>query len=179
MASEVAGVDLSAWFHRALETTEELDYAEALAWYGLRFAGRRDKDKDKDKDKKPPKAWLGLDTKPEAGRLMVTVVKRGTPGYEAGFNVGDEILAIGEDRVLPEHWSRRMEQYRPNERVSVLVARRGRLLRLDATFGRRAGPAMEARARPGGHRRAEGPPQGLAGRISRAHDSGQPRRPGG
>ena len=27
-----------------------------------------------------------------------------------------------------------MDQYRPNERVSVLIARRGRLLRLEATF---------------------------------------------
>ena len=28
-----------------------------------------------------------------------------------------------------------MEQYRPNEKVSILIARRGRLQRLDATFG--------------------------------------------
>ncbi|HSQ32264.1 MAG TPA: hypothetical protein VLN49_20555 [Gemmatimonadaceae bacterium] len=37
VASEVAGTSLDAWFHRALDTTEELDYDEALAWYGLRF----------------------------------------------------------------------------------------------------------------------------------------------
>jgi predicted metalloprotease with PDZ domain len=35
---EVAGVDLKEWFHRALASTEELHYAEALDWYGLRFA---------------------------------------------------------------------------------------------------------------------------------------------
>jgi predicted metalloprotease with PDZ domain len=35
--SEVAGTDLRAFFHRALETTEELDYGEALDWFGLRF----------------------------------------------------------------------------------------------------------------------------------------------
>ncbi len=37
-AEEVAGVDLKEWFHRALATTEELDYVEALDWYGLLFA---------------------------------------------------------------------------------------------------------------------------------------------
>jgi predicted metalloprotease with PDZ domain len=37
-ASEVAGVDLSDWFRKALTTTEELDYDEALDWFGLRFA---------------------------------------------------------------------------------------------------------------------------------------------
>jgi len=37
-AEEVAGVDLRDWFRRALATTEELDYVEALDWYGLLFA---------------------------------------------------------------------------------------------------------------------------------------------
>jgi predicted metalloprotease with PDZ domain len=36
-ASEVAGTDLKGWFHKALETTEELDYTEALNFYGLEF----------------------------------------------------------------------------------------------------------------------------------------------
>jgi predicted metalloprotease with PDZ domain len=37
-ASEVAGADLRPFFHAALETTGELDYQEALDWFGLRFA---------------------------------------------------------------------------------------------------------------------------------------------
>ena len=32
------GVDLRAWFEKAIRPTEELDYAEALDWFGLRFA---------------------------------------------------------------------------------------------------------------------------------------------
>lgn len=38
VVEEVAGVSFREWFHRALATTEELDYAPALDWYGLRFA---------------------------------------------------------------------------------------------------------------------------------------------
>ncbi len=34
----VAGVDLKEWFRRALASTEELEYHEALDWYGIRFA---------------------------------------------------------------------------------------------------------------------------------------------
>lgn len=129
-ASEVAGVDLSAWFHKALETTEELDFTEALDWFGLRFK------EDKPKEGEPVKAWLGLVTKAEDGRLMVNQVKRATPGFDAGFNAGDEILALGEDRVRPDVWKDRMDQYRPGDKVSVLVSRRDRLTRLDATFGK-------------------------------------------
>jgi predicted metalloprotease with PDZ domain len=42
VASEVAGASLDDWFRRALDTTEELDYSEALAWYGLQFHGGDD-----------------------------------------------------------------------------------------------------------------------------------------
>ena len=132
VAQEVAGIDLSSWFRKVLQTTEELDYAEALDWFGLRFA----KDEKKNNNaNKPPKGWLGLVTKNEQGRFIVTQVKRGTPGYEAGFNVGDEILAIGDDRVTSDQWSKRMECFRPGEQVSILISRRDRLQRLDATFG--------------------------------------------
>ncbi|WP_435021138.1 M61 family metallopeptidase [Tundrisphaera sp. TA3] len=155
VAAEVAGTDLAPFFHRALETTDELDYAAALQWQGLRFAPE-----PAPKEGKPVKAWLGLETKAELGRLNVSVVKRDTPGYAAGFNVGDEIVAIGDDRVLPEQWSRRMEQYLPNEKASILVARRGRLLRLDATFGREPAPRFKLEPDPAAtdeqkaHRRA-------------------------
>jgi predicted metalloprotease with PDZ domain len=37
-AEEVAGVDLKESFRKWLATTEELDYTEALDWFGLRFA---------------------------------------------------------------------------------------------------------------------------------------------
>jgi predicted metalloprotease with PDZ domain len=36
-AEEVAGVDLEAWFKKAVASTDELDYAEALDWFGLRL----------------------------------------------------------------------------------------------------------------------------------------------
>ena len=129
--SEVAGADLSAWLHRALQTTEELDYGQ-LAWLGLRT--RADAPQ-------PPKAWLGLwlaasnaTLKNDGGRLLIAQIRRGTPAFDAGLNVDDEILAIGDYRVRPDLWESRLEAYRPGDRVSVLVARREHLMRLDAVF---------------------------------------------
>jgi predicted metalloprotease with PDZ domain len=133
LAQEIARLDLSSWFAKVLRTTEELDYSDALDWFGLRFA--KDEKKKNNAANKPPKGWLGLVTKNEEGRFVITQVKRGTPGYDAGFNVGDEILAIGDDRVTSDQWSRRMECFRPGEKVSILIARRERLRRIEATFG--------------------------------------------
>jgi predicted metalloprotease with PDZ domain len=137
---EVAGASLGAWLAKAVDTTEELDYAEALDWYGLRFA-ESDPEKGEKAEKKDPDAaelpagWLGADTELQGGRLVVTVVKRETPAYEAGLNVGDEILAIGDYRVPPDGLDARLKNYRPGEKATLLVARRDRLTRLPVTFG--------------------------------------------
>ena len=37
-AQEIAGADLKEWFRKTISSTEELDYTEALDWFGLRFA---------------------------------------------------------------------------------------------------------------------------------------------
>lgn len=123
---EVAGADFGAWWHDVLDTTKELDYAEALDWYGLRFRSA---------DERLARATLGFNTRVDAGRLLVSQVRRGTPGFDAGINVDDEIVALGDFRVKPDQWAASMDRYQPGQRVSVLVARRDQLMRLDATFG--------------------------------------------
>ncbi|MGE3537458.1 MAG: M61 family metallopeptidase [Candidatus Tectimicrobiota bacterium] len=127
LAQEVAGTDLSAWFVSVLETTDELDYTQALTWFGLRFKPLPETAADK--------GWLGLLTKTENGRLLVTQVQRHTPGWLCGFNVDDELLAIDDYRVLPQQWETRLGQYRPGDQATVLVARREQLRRLPVTFG--------------------------------------------
>ncbi len=138
---EIAGRGAGDWLERAVGTTEELDYQEALDWLGLRFTLDRSREggeaHEGDETRKEPAAWLGIETEVQKSRLTVTEVKRGTPAYQAGLNVGDEILAIGDYRVPPESWTERLKAYRPGERAELLVARRERLTRLAVVFGER------------------------------------------
>jgi predicted metalloprotease with PDZ domain len=85
----------------------------------------------------PPEkpGWLGAQTRIDGGRLVVTEVRRGTPAFDAGISVDDELLAIDDFRIPPDRLAERLASYRPGERVSVLVARRERLLKLDAQLG--------------------------------------------
>jgi predicted metalloprotease with PDZ domain len=126
-AAEVAGTDLGAWFTRALETTEEVDYAPALEWFGLEFRASE--------PTRSSAAWLGAKVRTQDGRLMVENVPRGTPALDAGLNPGDEILAIDDFRVLPENFSDRVRAFAPGRRVTLLVARRDDLKRLTVTLG--------------------------------------------
>lgn len=145
-AEEAAGVPLGEWFVKALETTDELDYGEALDWFGLRF-----KPEEPPKPGAPPKAdkaWTGLATNVVNGRLLVTAVKRETPGIDAGFNVDDEILAIDDYRVRPDQLAARLEFYKPGDTVSFLVARRDRLVRLETILGKEPAASWKLEADP-------------------------------
>ena len=128
--SEVAGVNLGPWFADVVSTTTDLDFAEALDYYGLRFMPV---------DAKGARATMGASTRADNGRLMVTVVRRGTPAHEAGVNVDDEILAIDDVRVRAEGLLARMDQYQAGDKVRLLVARRDRLVTLDVTLGAEPG----------------------------------------
>jgi predicted metalloprotease with PDZ domain len=130
VAEQAAGVSLASFWQSAIDGTAELDYSEALDLVGLRFrpvaAPRADQ---------PPRAWLGATTRNDAGRLVISQVRRDTPAAAAGLNVDDEIIAIDDFRVRADQWNTRLEQYRPGEKVVLLVARRDKLMRLDVTLG--------------------------------------------
>ncbi len=79
--------------------------------------------------------WLGAATRLDNGRLVVVEVRRGTPAFDAGISVDDELLALDDFRVPPDRLAERLAAYRPGDRVSVLVARRERLVKLEAVLG--------------------------------------------
>jgi predicted metalloprotease with PDZ domain len=117
LISEVAGEDLGEWLRPMLETTAELDYAEALDWFGLRFA-----------ESSPQKPYLGITTKSDGGRIVVTVIPRGTPAYGSGLNVDDEIVAINGFRVRGDGLATALGHYSAGETIEILAARRERLV---------------------------------------------------
>jgi predicted metalloprotease with PDZ domain len=129
--SEAAGVDLKEWFAKTAESTDELDYGPMLDYYGLRF-------RPVDPKTQPPA--IGGGTRNDNGRLIVTSVRRGTAGLQAGLNVDDEIIAIDDVRVrAAEGLAPRLAQYRPGDKATFTIARRDRILKIDVTLGTDAG----------------------------------------
>jgi len=124
--SDAAGMNLRPFFTSAVETTDELNYKEALEWFGLRFRAV---------DTRNQRAWLGAGTRTDSGRLVVSSVRRDTPAFAAGLNVDDEILAIDDVRVRADGLNARLEQYRAGQKVGLLVARRDRLTKLEVVLG--------------------------------------------
>ena len=157
---EVAGTDVDPWFEAALETVDELDYTEALDWFGLALS-YPEASQDGDGDAPGP-AWLGLVTRVGDGGLLVAQVPRETPVYAAGFSVGDEILAVDDHRVNANSWAQRLQVYRAGEGARVLVARRDRLTELSVTFGIARATAWELSVVPSPTEEEETPTRPMA-----------------
>lgn len=142
LAEEVAGprAGIRAWFVSAVESTDELDYREALDWFGLLF---------REASTTAARAWLGANIRNDDGRIVVTQVRRGTPAEKGGISVDDEILAIGDFRVRAGQLDNRLGQYRPGDIVSILVARREELRRFDVTLSSEPPRPWTLDTRPG------------------------------
>ena len=82
-----------------------------------------------------PAAWLGANLETHDGRLVVTRVLRGTPAHEAGLDAEDEMLALGAERVPAAGLDTLLGHFRPETESTLLIARRGRLMRLPVTLG--------------------------------------------
>lgn len=118
--SEVAGTDLSAMVDALVVGRDEVDFTPALAWWGLRFAEPEELD-----DRHKPKVWTGLDA-----AATVTRVLRGTPAFEAGVNVGDELIGLDGVRINGGDMTPMLMQRDPGETAQLLVSRRGTLITL-------------------------------------------------
>ena len=115
---------MRAWLGRALETTAELDYADALTWFGLRMtppAGT-------------PRPYLGVATRTENGKTIVTGIRRGSPAADAAMSLLDEITAINGEPVPEGHFAERLARFAPGTKVTLTTTRRGTARTVDVVL---------------------------------------------
>ena len=112
------------WLATALDSTEELDYQEALDWFGLRFRPAPEQ----------RRAWLGLGVRTDGPRTILTEIRRGSPAANAGLDIDDELTAINNVGVAGR-LSERLAALTPGNKVAFTILRRGEPLRIDVTPG--------------------------------------------
>jgi predicted metalloprotease with PDZ domain len=124
VAEQVAGASLADFWSAWIRGTTELDYDHALNTFGLRFrtgagSGR---------------ASLGVTTRNDSGRLVVTGAGRGRAESADSLTPDDEILAIDDRRVRADQLARRLDDYQPGDRVTILIARRDQLVQVQVAL---------------------------------------------
>lgn len=123
---EVAGVSLQDFFERYVFGTDSIDYGKYFAYAGLECLPNLPKD--------GTKLSLGIATKVENGRLIVTKTFWGQAGYEGGLNVNDELIGVDNYRVNSDSM---LETLLGNKKagdvVELIVSRSGVLKTLKIT----------------------------------------------
>jgi predicted metalloprotease with PDZ domain len=87
-------------------------------------------------------------TRTSEGRVLVESLRRGTPAYGSGLDVGDELLAVDEWRVPAEGLESLLALYRPGQRVAMTIARLGEVKRIEVSSGARPAEWDALRVRP-------------------------------
>ena len=114
--AEVLGDGLPDFFDAYVRGTTALDYEPALTWLGLRFA-EADASDDPQSAFHLDLSWGALPT--------ITKVRRGSPAWEAGLQVGDELVFMDGRRVTDAVLLAFEHRLAPGEAVPVVVSRRG------------------------------------------------------
>lgn len=79
-----------------------------------------------------PAPYLGIEMSSD---LTVTKVNPDTPAAAAGLQVGDQLAAVNDERLVAGFYNDIIDQYQPGETVELAVLRAGQALSLPITLG--------------------------------------------
>jgi predicted metalloprotease with PDZ domain len=146
VVAEVAGPsrarDARAWMTRVLETTAELDYADALEWFGLRMTPPG----------AAPRAYLGVASRIDNGKTVISGIRRGSPAAAAGMSLLDEIVAINGEPLPAGQLVLRLERMQPGSRVTFTIGRGGSTRTMDIVLATDPGHGWQLSPSPGATR---------------------------
>ncbi len=117
VCEEVSGGSLQQIFDDYVDGAKPLLWKETLAYAGLEL-------KEKNLDRKP---WLGMMTNDEGEKTKVARVLAGSPAYEAGVDVDDEIIALDGYRVRTSSLNSRITDMKDGDTVKLTLFRDERL----------------------------------------------------
>ncbi len=117
VASELGGKVMNEFFTFYIRGKKSLPWERVLGYAGLVL--------------KPvqsvPAGWLGLGVAEEGGRPVAKTVVAGSPAYEAGLDVGDQIVSLNGLRVRGDDFARRIAEHMPGDLVTMHYFRRDEL----------------------------------------------------
>lgn len=106
----VAGIDLTDFFKRYIDTIDDLPFNKYLEPFGLQLVAEQQEE-----------PYLGVRISTENGREMIKFVETDSPAQIGGIDAGDELLAIDGIKVTGNSLSDRLKDYQPNDTIQVTV----------------------------------------------------------
>ena len=133
---DVESAEAGEFLQTLLSTTSDLDVDAALDWYGLRLIRGPDEadEKSKTDELDSLQSGFGVIWEDDNSSLVISSVLVGSGGAQAGLIAGDEVLAIGDERLSHDTLEKLMASFLPGEETSILISRRGKIMSLELTL---------------------------------------------
>jgi predicted metalloprotease with PDZ domain len=120
---KIAGISLDEFYSKYINGTETIDYIKYFNYAGLKLT---------DHNATKNEAILGANTNTTNGKVLVTSVIAGTPAYQYGINVNDEIIAI--DNIRADDAAKIIAMKKPGDKINVLVTRDGMIRTIEVVL---------------------------------------------
>lgn len=121
MVNRVTGMNYSEFFRNFVRGKEKFDFRAELTAFGLEL---------RDLNEGAGIPWLGINTNMSGGKLSVSSIDRGSPAWNAGINVNDELIAVDQYR-LGDDLNRFLNGKAPGDKISMLISRNGYVQRYE------------------------------------------------
>lgn len=118
---EIAGKNLDDFFKNYVNDTKQIDYNKFLGYAGLQLIDLNVDSNDKN---------LGAFVYTNDGKLIIRRVIDGTPAYNSGLNVDDEIIAVNNYRVNKKLLNNLIESSPIGSELNFLLSRDGKILNI-------------------------------------------------
>lgn len=123
MVNKVAGKEMSGFFEDYINGVKLYPYKDLFDGVGMSLS---------DLNEKSDIPYVGITAAAAAGRLNVTGIDRGSPAWNEGVNVNDELIAL-DDYRLSDDLSKFLNMKKPGDKVKLLVSRAGFLKSFNLT----------------------------------------------
>jgi predicted metalloprotease with PDZ domain len=138
VAEEISGENLKTFFDDYVYGTKPLPWEDHLAYAGLQLV-------PKDSSAAP---WIGITTQDAGEKTKVTRVSAGSPAYQAGLDINDEILALNGYRVRTSDITDRIAEFKAGDSITLTVFRNDRLREFKVTVVNSLVPAYKIARTP-------------------------------
>jgi predicted metalloprotease with PDZ domain len=127
----VAGKGLGGIFGGYVRGVEEVEFDRYLGYAGLRLKTHPQE------ETKVPKAFLGMELKPENGALLVSSVLSDSPAQLGGLYARDSIIAVDGLNTSPAEFEFVVRSRKPGSVLNLTISRDGSIRMLVVKLGRR------------------------------------------
>jgi predicted metalloprotease with PDZ domain len=133
VSEEMAGAPLQEFFADYVHGTTPIPWEQFLAYAGLQL----------EKWAAAPKPWLGIMTTDQGNGAHIYNIIAGSPAYDAGLNVNDDIIALNGFRTRTSDLSIRIADMSAGDTVKLTVFRNEKLREFSVTLRNQEIPAYQ------------------------------------